>query len=54
MLAEIAATNAKLDELGLVFDSDPRRVTKSGGAHTADPMGDTDPDATQPDTGEQD
>jgi capsid protein len=30
--AEIAARNAKLDELGLVLDSDPRRVTKTGSA----------------------
>lgn len=35
VLAEIAATNAKLDELGLVLDSDPRRVTKTGSAQTA-------------------
>ena len=31
-MAEIAATNAKLDALGLVLDSDPRRVTKTGSA----------------------
>jgi capsid protein len=37
VLAEIAATNAKLDELGLVLDSDPRRVTKTGSAQTNDP-----------------
>lgn len=30
VLAEIAAMNAKLDTLGLIFDSDPRRVTKTG------------------------
>ena len=30
VLAEIAVTNAKLDALGLVLDSDPRRVTKTG------------------------
>ena len=30
VLAEIAATNVKLDTLGLVLDSDPRRVTKTG------------------------
>ncbi|MFN3577250.1 MAG: phage portal protein, partial [Tabrizicola sp.] len=44
VLAEIAATNAKLDELGLVLDSDPRRVTKTGSAQSnapADPA--TDP-----------
>ena len=32
VLAETAATNAKLDALGLVRDSDPRRVTKTGSA----------------------
>ena len=32
MLAEIAATNAKPGALGLVPDSDPRRVTKTGSA----------------------
>ncbi len=37
VLAEIAATNAKLDALGLVLDSDPRRVTKTGSAQAADP-----------------
>ena len=37
VLAEIAATNAKLDDLGLVLDSDPRRVTKTGSAQTSDP-----------------
>jgi lambda family phage portal protein len=30
VLAEIAAMNAKLDVLGLVLDSDPRKVTKTG------------------------
>nr|WP_284694337.1 phage portal protein [Rhodoplanes serenus] len=30
VLAEIAAMNARLDALGLVLDSDPRRVTKTG------------------------
>ena len=35
VLAEIAATNAKLDELGIVLDSDPRRVTKTGSAQAA-------------------
>ena len=40
MLAEIAATNAKLDALGLVLDSDPRRVTKTGSAQTGDPAAD--------------
>ena len=48
MLAEIAATNAKLDALGLVLDSDPRRVTKTGSAQTSDPA--TEPAADEPDT----
>lgn len=30
MIEEIAETNAKLDEHGLVLDSDPRRVTQAG------------------------
>jgi lambda family phage portal protein len=30
VLAEIAAMNAKIDALGLILDSDPRRVTKTG------------------------
>lgn len=30
VLAEIAAMNTKLDALGLILDSDPRRVTKTG------------------------
>lgn len=30
VLAEIAATNAELDALGLVLDTDPRRSTKTG------------------------
>jgi lambda family phage portal protein len=45
VLAEIAATNARLDELGLVLDSDPRRVTKTGSAQSNAPA---DP-ATEPD-----
>ena len=40
VLAEIAATNAKLDALGIVLDSDPRRVTKTGSAQTSDPTAD--------------
>ena len=31
MLAEIAATNKQLDELGIILDSDPRLVSKAGG-----------------------
>jgi capsid protein len=37
VLTEIAATNAKLDALGLILDSDPRRVTKTGIAQRDDP-----------------
>jgi len=33
---EIAAENARADELGLVLDSDPRKVARSGGAQPAD------------------
>ncbi len=32
VLAEIADTNARLDELGLVLDSDPRKATQTGAA----------------------
>ena len=46
VLAEIAATNAKLDTLGLVLDSDPRRVTKTGSAQTSDLGTDPDDDST--------
>jgi len=42
VLAEIAATNAKLDALGIVLDSDPRRVTKTGSAQAADAFAATD------------
>jgi len=45
VLAEIAATNAKLDALGLVLDGDPRRVTKTGSAQSAGNNGDADSDA---------
>ena len=48
VLAEIAATNAKLDALGLVLDSDPRRVTKTGSAQSSDPA--TDPADDDPST----
>ena len=30
VLNEIAAMNAKIDLLGIILDSDPRRVTKTG------------------------
>ena len=40
MLAEIAATNAKLDALGLVLDTDPRRVTKTGSAQAGESVPD--------------
>lgn len=36
VLAEIAETNDLLDQLGIVLDSDPRRVTKAGGAQPVD------------------
>lgn len=36
VLAEIANMNTKLDEAGIVLDSDPRRVTKTGSAQTTD------------------
>ena len=38
VLTEIAATNAKFDALGLVRDSDPRRVTKTGSAPPSHPV----------------
>ncbi|RCK26784.1 portal protein [Thalassospira profundimaris] len=46
VLAEIAATNAKLDEAGIVLDSDPRRVTKTGSAQAADAFAATDIDTS--------
>ena len=48
VLAEIAATNAKLDGLGLVLDSDPRRVTKTGSAQAGDPAKDPAAPASEP------
>ena len=58
VLAEIAATNAKLDALGLVLDSDPRRVTKTGSAQTSDPASDPaagpEDDPAQPNAAQQD
>ena len=44
VLAEIAAMNAKLDALGIVLDSDPRRVTKTGVAQANNPGEATDDD----------
>ena len=38
----------QLDALGLVLDSDPRRVTKTGSAQSSDAA--TDPAAEEPDT----
>ena len=50
VLAEIAATNAKLDELGIVLDTDPRRVTKTGSAQSGESGGTADqPDEDAPD-----
>jgi capsid protein len=34
---EIAADNARADELGLVFDSDPRKVARTGAAQAVAP-----------------
>lgn len=42
VLAEIANMNAKLDAAGIVLDSDPRRVTKTGSAQTTDAFAATD------------
>ena len=54
VLAEIAATNAKLDALGIVLDSDPRRVTKTGSAQTSDPAADPTADpASSPSTAQE-
>lgn len=54
VLGEIAATNAKLDALGLVLDSNPRRVIKTGSAQTSDPSNDPAADAeTDPAQGDQ-
>jgi hypothetical protein len=33
----LAAMNAKIDALGLILDSDPRRVTKTGVMQTEPP-----------------
>lgn len=42
VFAEIAATNKLLDDLGIVSDADPRRVTQAGGAQPIDPLSDED------------
>jgi lambda family phage portal protein len=39
VINEIAAMNAKTDSLGLVLDSDPRKVAKTGAMQTADSPG---------------
>ncbi|MFN4125756.1 phage portal protein [Pannonibacter indicus] len=54
VLAEIAATNAKLDGLGLVLDSDPRRVSKTGSAQTGDPTATADAETTPAQADQQD
>ncbi|MCV2872827.1 phage portal protein [Defluviimonas sp. WL0050] len=54
VLAEIAATNAKLDDLGLVLDSDPRRVTKTGSAQAGDPTAPADTETTPAQADQQD
>lgn len=51
VLAEIAATNAELDALGLVLDTDPRRSTKTGQDKGS---GGVTPDADTTDTGKGD
>ncbi|HZP21447.1 MAG TPA: phage portal protein [Bauldia sp.] len=43
VLAEIAETNALLDQLGLVLDSDPRRATRTGQAKDASVTGEDAP-----------
>jgi lambda family phage portal protein len=43
-LQERAEENAELDRLGLVLDSDPRKVTKAGGAQANDKSGDAEQD----------
>ena len=53
VLAEIAATNAKLDALGLVLDSDPRRVTKTGSAQNVASALTHDDEEDQPQNPEQ-
>jgi capsid protein len=35
VLAEIGTTNAELDALGIVLDTDPRKATKTGAAKPA-------------------
>ena len=40
---EIAADNRRADDLGLVFDSDPRRTSKDGGSATANAAADAAP-----------
>jgi capsid protein len=39
VLAEIAAMNQKLDALGVILDSDPRKVTKTGVMQAGDGSG---------------
>lgn len=39
-LKQIAEWNKTLDELGIVLDTDPRKVTGSGVGHSVDPTGD--------------
>lgn len=41
--AEIAADNLRADSLGLVFDSDPRKVTSAGNPATANPAAGSQP-----------
>jgi capsid protein len=39
VLAEIGLTNAELDPLGIILDTDPRKATRTGAAK---PLDDTD------------
>ncbi|WP_246059055.1 phage portal protein [Shimia litoralis] len=57
VLAEFAQTNAEIDGLGLIFDSDPRRSTKTGqdrGAMPAPAANSNETDRSQKDGGEKD
>lgn len=47
--AEIAQTNDKLDELGLVLDSDPRKITKAGQIQSSSQPADNQDDAEETD-----
>jgi capsid protein len=42
VLAEFAATNAELDALGVILDTDPRRTTKTSAPKPANDSGEND------------